>query len=273
AALQLSGRIGYETPAMRSALELMREVTALMPPGFTQLQRDDALFAYLQGNALMFYAGSWDYGVLVRDALFPTGIARLPLPAMDDPRYGPHMLGPFSEAGSPEAMLGVVRTSRHPEVAIDFLRFLSSRRIASIFSRNSYRISAVVGAELPPGAEALAPRLDGEINGFVVDYFVFGASAANSTFHRHLHLALGPRGDSDVFIEKLREEMPGALRRDVTHHTSRLQRDVWRLDTAIALSLTLPEDDPRRAIWTRHAEIQHQRQTERLRLTPLLETR
>jgi multiple sugar transport system substrate-binding protein/raffinose/stachyose/melibiose transport system substrate-binding protein len=56
----------------------MRDVTALMPPGFTQLQRDDALFAYLQQQAVMFYAGSWDYGVLVRDGAFPTGVVTLP---------------------------------------------------------------------------------------------------------------------------------------------------------------------------------------------------
>jgi ABC-type glycerol-3-phosphate transport system substrate-binding protein len=271
ATLFLRGEIGLDTPALRRALELMREVTALMPPGFTQLQRDDALFAYLQGNALMFYAGSWDYGVVVRDAAFSTGIAPLPLPSPEDPRFGPQTLGAPSEAaGLPEAMLGVVRGSRHPEIAVDFLRFLSSHRVAGRFSAESHRISAIVGAAPPPDAAELAPRLEGEIAGFPLDFQFFGSNTAYNTFHRHLHAALGPRGDVDRFVALLDQDLAPALRQDLTHHTTRLQRDLQRLDALITLHLTLPPEDPRREGWTRHAETQHLRQAERARLLPLL---
>jgi ABC-type glycerol-3-phosphate transport system substrate-binding protein len=272
AELFLRGELDHDTLAVRRALELMRDVTALMPPGFTQLQRDDALFAYLQGNALMFYAGSWDYAVLVRDAAFPTGIAPLPLPALDDPHFGPQMLGPASEAaGMPEAMLGVVRSSRHPEVAIDFLRFLSSHRVAGRFSAESHRISAIVDAAPPPDAAELAPRLEGEIAGFPLDFQFLGSNTAFNAFHRHLHAALGPRGDVDTFVGLLRQDLAPALRQDLAHHTTRLQRDVQRLDALVAFQLTLPPEDPRRADWTRLSETQHLRQAERLRLLPLLQ--
>ncbi len=271
AELMLRGEIDYDTPAVRTALRLMREVTTLMPPGFTQLQRDDALFTYLQGNALMFYAGSWDYAVLVRDAAFSTGITQLPLPSSGDPVYGSQILGPASEAaGSPEAMFGIARNSPHPEIALDFLRFLSSHRVAGNFSALSNRISAVVDAATPPAALALTPRLEGEIPGFGLDFHGYGSGTAFNTFHRHLHLALGPRGDVNVFAERLRAEMPRALLEDLDRHLTRLGRDVQHLDTLIALSLTLPDDDPRRAEWTRHAETQHLRQAEHQRQLPLL---
>lgn len=267
----LAGHLDYNSPALRSALNLMREVTSLMPPGFTQLQRDDALFTYLQGNAVMFYAGSWDYAVLVRDADFDTGITRLPLPSLDDPRYGEFMLGPISEvAGSPEATLGVVRSSPHPQEALDFLRFLSSHRVAGNFSRLSHRISAINEAAPPPDAKGLAPQLGGEVNGFTLDFEWLGGKTAFTLFQRNLHLALGPNGDVDAFASLLNQEFPRALRQDVAHHLTRVQRDIQRLDSVLFLHLTLEEDDPRASQWTRHAEIQHLRQSERLRYLPLL---
>lgn len=267
AALFLRGEIDYHTPSLRRALELTREVTSIMPPGFIQLQRDDALFTFLQGNAVMFYAGSWDYAVLVRDADFETGIAQLPLPANDDPIYGPQSLGSLSEAaGSPEATLGIVRTSRNPEVALDFLHFLSSHRVAGRFSQRSHRISAVVEAEAPPEAPGLAPRLDGEVNGFGIDFINFGGGNAYNHFQRHLHTLIGPRGNVDTFISNLENDLPKALQRDLNHHLTRLHRDVQRLDSLVILQHLSPVDHPLAGQGDRLAEVQIQRQQDRLRL-------
>jgi len=261
----LRGEWSYATPAFRNGLELMREVTSLMPPGFSQLERDDALFAYLQQQAVMFYAGSWDYGVLVRDGPFPTGVTSLPLPDRDDPKYGRFVLGPISEAaGSPEAILGITRTSRHPEVALDFLRFLSSRRIATIFSRESHRISSVVGTPPPPDAPGLAPVLNGEVNGFGIDFTYLAGGNTNRAFQNNLYRALGPKGDLDDFIKSVEATMPENLRRDLAQAALGQQREIRRLDSQLAFALT--RSDPKPSEWSRLAEAQSIRQQERLPL-------
>jgi ABC-type glycerol-3-phosphate transport system substrate-binding protein len=268
----LDGEVNYDTPALRSSLNLLRDVSTLLTPGFLQQQRDDAIFAYVQQNAVMIYAGSWDYAGLVQDADFPTGMMPLPLPARDDPGYGRFGLGPVSEAaGYPEAMLGLLRSSRHPEVALDFLHFLTSRPVAAKFAQTSHRISAIVGTPPPPDAEQLAPRLEGELGGFTIDFNWFAAGSSNNFFLRHLHTALGPRGDVDAFARRLNAEMPRHLKQDLAWHLNLIRRDAQRIDALVGLYYTLPESDPARAAWTRLVETQHLRQLENLQYLPFTE--
>jgi ABC-type glycerol-3-phosphate transport system substrate-binding protein len=272
AGMILRGEVNYDTPALRRSLELQQDMAALLTPGYQQLQRDDAIFTYLQKNSVMLYAGSWDYAVLLRDGRFNTGIMPMPFPSTDDPVYGALTLGPVSEAaGNPEAMLGVLRSSRHPEVALDFLHYLSSQPVAARFSQISHRISSVMGTPPPADGDRLAPRLEGELLGFTVDFRWFAAGSASNFYQRHLHTALGPRGDVAAFAAQLNAEMPRHIRQDLAWHLQQIRRDVQRLDALVAFHLTLPDDDPTRAEWTRLVETQHMRQLENLHLRGLTE--
>lgn len=265
AAAMLDGRVNYDTPELRSTLNLMRDASALMTPGFTQQQRDEAIHAYLQQSTLMLFAGSWDYAVLAQDGRFTTGMVPLPLPSPHDPVYGRFTLGPVSEAaGFPEAMIGVVRNSRHPEVALDFLHYLTSRGVAAEFSRISNRISSIIGTPPPPDGSQLQPRLEGELPGFTTDFGWFAANLSSNFFQREIHTAIGHQPDVPAFAATLNAELPPYLREDIAWHLTRIRRDVRRLDAQIAFALTLPEDDPTRQHWTRHAEVQHMRQLENL---------
>ncbi len=265
ARLGANGELSFtKTPEFGASLRLLRDVSALMTIGYESRQRDDALFDFLQEKAVMIYAGSWDYGVFVRDGDFPVGVTRLPLPSSDDPVYGRFVLGAPSEAnGSPEATLGIVRSSKHPEVALDFLHFLTSHATARKFSDMSLRMSAI--AEVPPPASApeLAPQLEGEIAGFMPDYLYYGGNNANQVFRRNLHLLMGPTGSVEAFAAKLDAEIPRALRQDSGIQVTRSLRDIQRLDARLGLLLTQPEAD-RRQSWTRVMETRHNRQTEYL---------
>jgi ABC-type sugar transport system, periplasmic component len=241
ATLVLEGRLGYHTPELRSALALQRDLSSLMTPGFTQLQRDDALFTYLQQNAVAIVAGTWDYAVFVRDGDFETGIVPIPYPDRDDPDFGQHVLGVAAEgAGGPEAMLGVVRNSPHPEIALDFLRFLSSHRIATRFTELSKRISGIAEVAPPGDAPGLAPQLHGEVPGFGVDFQNFGAGHAYTLFQRRLHTLIGPRGGVDAFVEEINKDLPEALRRDMAAHAARARRDIQGLDARLGIMLSHP---------------------------------
>ncbi|MDR1280960.1 MAG: extracellular solute-binding protein [Opitutaceae bacterium] len=264
----LGGRIDYATPELRSALALLRDVSTLMPPGFYQLQRDDALFAFLQGNALMIFAGAWDYAVFARNRNFDVGICPLPAPSIDDPDYGRFVLGPRAETeGSPEATFGVVRSSPHSAIAIDFLRFLTSHRMARMFADNTYRTSAIRDVPPPEHAAGLAAVLDGEVPGFRPDFPVtFGGGRASHVFRSNLHRLLGQRGDPDGFVETLNRETPAALRSDMERHARQTLRNVRQLDARIGLLFTRNEagsaaPDPD---WTRVSELRHAGQVEYL---------
>lgn len=271
ARLVLTGRLSYlNTPELRSSIDLLHDVTALMTPGYASRQRDDALFDFLQSKAVMICAGSWDYGVFERDGDFPVGIMPVVLPSREDPVYGRFVLGLASEAnGSPEATLGIVRTSRHPEVALDFLRFLTSRDIAQKFSDMSLRMSAITEVSPPANAAGLAPRLDGEINGFTPDFNYYGGGNANRIFKNNLYKLDGPNGSTEVFAATLDAELPRALRQDTVVHLSRVRRGIHRLDAHLGLILTQPEAD-RETSWTRIMETRHLRQTEYLTYLPLI---
>lgn len=265
ASMMLDGRVNYDTPEIRSTLNLMRDASAMLTPGFTQQQRDEAIHSYLQQNAVMLFAGSWDYAVLAQDGAFTTGMMPLPLPSPDDPEYGRFTLGPVSEAaGYPEAMLGIVRNSRHRDVALDFLHYLTSRTAAAEFSRISLRISSIIGTPPPPDGSNLKPRLEGELPGFTTDFGWFAADLSSNFFQREIHTAIGHKADVPAFAAKLNAELPRYLRDDISRHLTQIRRDTRRLDAQVVFHFTLPEDDPNHTSWTRHAEVQHMRQLENL---------
>ncbi|MFH1499220.1 MAG: extracellular solute-binding protein [Verrucomicrobiota bacterium] len=263
ARLVLEGDLSYaRTPQLRSSLNLLRDVTSLMSPGYNSRQRDDALFDFLQQRAVMICAGSWDYAVFERDGDFSVGIMPVVLPAADDPEYGRFVLGLPSEAnGSPEATLGIVRTSKHPDIALDFLRFLTSRGIAQQFSDTSLRMSSVATVAPPGRAAGLAPRLEGEVAGFMPDFNYFGGGNANLVFKRNLHLLTSRDGGTEVFAQKLDAELPDALRRDMQIHTDRVRRDIRRLDAHLGLLLTRETADGETP-WEPIFETRHARQVE-----------
>lgn len=265
ARLASEGEISFtRTPELSSSLRLLRDVGSLMTIGYESRQRDDALFDFLQQKAVMIYAGSWDYGVFVREGDFPVGVTRLPLPSPDDPEYGEFVLGSSSEAnGSPEATFGIYRGSKHPDIALDFLHFLTSHAVARKFSDMSLRMSAIVEVPPPASAPELAPQLEGEIAGFMPDFNYYGGNNANMVFKRNLHLLLGPTGSAEAFAAKLDDDIPRALRQDSSIQATRIKRDIQHLDARLGLLLTQPKGD-RDQSWTRVLETRHARQNEYL---------
>lgn len=162
----LQGRWNLETPAFANGISLMGDVSRHMQPGFMQVQRDDATFYFLQQRAAMIVTGSWDVESFRSQASFPIGICNIPLPSQDSPRYGVGVVGPFSEAAAATAAcFGLTRAAAHPEVALDFLRFLTSRAGTDHFCQVSHWLPGVEGVAVPESVQAFAPVLDGYPSG------------------------------------------------------------------------------------------------------------
>jgi len=245
-----------ETPEFVSSLELMSEVAQMLSPGFQQFAPEDAIATYLQQRSLMLVAGSWDYAVLVDRVPFETEVMPLPMPSTDDPKYGRFTLGQAAEDVKTTAALGVVRTSPNVEIAVDFLKFLTSQPVATQFSEVSKRISAIVGVPLPKELVQMAPQIEGEIPGFRVDNFL-GNNNVHTLIQRHIHKVIGPQPDIRSFAETIDAELAPNIREDLKYYHRYDRQNTQRFDATIALHYLLPPEHAERANWLLHTEAQH----------------
>ncbi len=215
----LDGRWSLQSPEIRRVLELWAEISTLAPPGYLQLQREEALFNFVTGRALLFYAGSWDYAGVAQEARFPVGITPFPQARPGEGYWGEFSAGKVSEAeGGMECILGISRDSHDPALALDFLRFLTSHASAKKFTEISHRISAVVDVPAPPELENLRPRLDGTFAGMTISMRPHAGGNSLLVFNQNLHLLDAHTRSAveaaDAFIAALAPVWPAALARD-----------------------------------------------------------
>jgi len=266
ATLILDGVFSYtKTPELRSSLELMREISLMLTPGFMQFQRDEAIAAYVQQRSLMLIAGSWDYAALIDGVPFETHALPVLGPSTADPQFGQFTLGQVAEPMGIEGSMGIIRSSPHPEAALDFLHYLTSQRASEKFSQISQRLSAILDTPVPPNLEQIKPQLNGEIPGFAVDFRSFSTGHSDHHFQRYVHKIVGPQADVPGVAKHLDKELPRYLRDDIAAHLRHLRRDVRRLDATIALHYTLPPEHRARPNWRRHNEVQNLRKFDALR--------
>ncbi len=237
----LRGEWNLETPAIARGISIMHDVSRHMQPGFMQVQREDATFYFLQQRAAMIVTGSWDAKGLLSQATFPIGVCEIPLPGSDDPQYGASALGKLSESPATGAM-GVARGSAHPEVAIDFLRFLTSQRGVAMACRISGLLPSVEGVEPPSSVKAFAPNLDGYPGGMTLDQGIEMKRVFNSQFY----LVAGQEEASvSSFAHGLEEAgYRDAILSDMRHGHHLRRQLVQRNDVTFAALLNLRRDDP-----------------------------
>jgi ABC-type glycerol-3-phosphate transport system substrate-binding protein len=162
----LRGGWDLRSPGMQRVLTIFQRLGRDMAPGFFQLKRDDALLAFAQQSSLVILSGSWDYSLLQRECAFPVVVAPMPLPTPDDPTFGRDLLGVAPETQSSlDAIYGVTQACPHPEVAVDFLRYLASYRVGAQFAITSQRLPSTLGVDLPENLRPFALRTDGPVPG------------------------------------------------------------------------------------------------------------
>ena len=159
----MTHRIGFDFPPFTARFQMLRELTPFVPVGVTGLGRDEAVFLFAQQRSVFITSGTWDAQSLREQArgTFAIGVLNFPLPAKDDPEFGRILEGPVYDhtfAGMPFV---ITRTCQHPDVAVDFLQFLSSQRGNAEFNRHIGWIPSVRGAEMPPSLAGYEPHFEG----------------------------------------------------------------------------------------------------------------
>jgi len=237
----LRGSWNWRGPAVASGLSMMREIGGYTMTGFLQLQRDDSLFQFAQGRALFLPTGSWDADTLLGVARFPLVILPVPLPAAADAGRGSFMLGPVSDLSeTPGNSIGLARTSQHPEVAIDFLRYLTSQPVSRRVMHASNRLSSILGVPPPESIAGFAPQVHGFPPGFHPGLVPEG-SEVERVYLALLHRLVSRSGSVEAFTDDIERAFPAAILADLRRFNT-TARETSRVDDAqLAAGLVGPE--------------------------------
>ncbi len=226
------GGWSLHTPAVRAGLHTVEAFGRYMPPGWAQLGREDSMLQFLQGRAAMIVTGTWDAGGILQQAGFPTGAFKLPEFSRDDPKYGRWTLGRTTEASTFAAMpFGLTRDSKYPERALDFLRYLTSRKGNTKFAQISKWLPVIKGVAVPPEAEAFRPLTDGYIGGINIRGY---ATRAHELLMQHLHLLSGKQANVDAFIAEAAPLYSQAYREEILRQTKMHLVTIRQKDSVLA---------------------------------------
>jgi multiple sugar transport system substrate-binding protein/raffinose/stachyose/melibiose transport system substrate-binding protein len=154
------------------------------------------------------------------------------------------VLGPNAESNlQTMAAIGIFNGARHPELALDFLRFLGSQRGAERFSRRSQWLPAVAGVAPPSALTPFYPKVDGFPAG--PPPTLLGTDTRHLVMS-NLYRLVASRGSVDDFAGALRAGYPAALREALRREIRTQQANTLRLDTIRVARMWLAEHDPER---------------------------
>jgi raffinose/stachyose/melibiose transport system substrate-binding protein len=160
----LTGRLNLATdPRIRAGHQVLYDISRYFNPGFMAARRDESVFLFSQGNAAMIATGTWDAGSLWRQIAgdFEIMVFDFPIPAPDQ-EYGRYIRHRITEAGQRAGFsFGLTRISTNKKIAIDFMRFLTSRRINEKINRAFRWFPAIRGARTDEILRPFRPRVEG----------------------------------------------------------------------------------------------------------------
>lgn len=163
-----TGRLSFDHPAIRARYKVFREITDFFQTGYTGLTRDEAVFLFAQQKSVFMTTGTWDARSLLEQAegQFDVGVMDYPLPTASHPEYGSVIQGPSYERIGGGFHFGITRTSKHPEVAYDFLQFMGSLK-------NNEKMNDIIGwipsvreTQMPGFLQGFEPHLNGIYGNF-----------------------------------------------------------------------------------------------------------
>lgn len=158
------GKISMEMPRVKAYHECLRRLCRQFGQGFGGKDRQTAAFEFVQQRAGMIATGSWDARSLfaqAQEAGFDVGIFDFPMPARDE-EFGQWVVGKPTEAGVGTAGgYGLYRFSRNFDQALDFLQYLTSKKVNQKQMELAEWIPIVIGTEPAGRMAAFAPDPEG----------------------------------------------------------------------------------------------------------------
>ena len=228
-----SEEFDFYDPRVRADQLTVARITRFFPSGFMAMDRMEAQFRFTQGKALFCASGSWDAMSFSSQVDFPMGIIDFPPPTRDDPEFGQYVRGRVSEADAPAVFrLAISKFSEHPDVALHFLQFLTSRENNQRFNRLSRWPPAIKGAQPHP---LMVPFVRNPIGFWTADiHRIVGNGPCTTTYNQARWELVEHKVDYDGFAEMLEAEMPRAMAQEFERLLNRERED--RLAQSMSLS-------------------------------------
>lgn len=166
------GQVDMHTPEVKRYWECIRELCKQFGKGFFAQDRQNATFNFVQGRAGMICTGSWEASGLIAGGKrngFEVSIIDFPLPGPGEPFYDdivgtiyPGMVMRASEAGvAGGGLYGVYKFSKHPDAALDFMKFITAQRWNGEFTTQAELLPITIGADVLPIMEPFMPDPEG----------------------------------------------------------------------------------------------------------------
>jgi ABC-type glycerol-3-phosphate transport system substrate-binding protein len=164
-------KISFDDPRVYKVMQLSAELASRFPAGYTGLNRDDGVMQFVQERSVFIATGSWDGSTLREQAKmaehpFDVGISRFPYVHKNDPECGDLAWGrPYENVGM-SFPFALTKTCKHPEIALDFLRFITSKKGNEEFNQRIGWIPVIKGAVPATFLNDFKPNLYGVRSGW-----------------------------------------------------------------------------------------------------------
>jgi raffinose/stachyose/melibiose transport system substrate-binding protein len=196
-----SGQVKLTERPLEGNFELIQDLTKYFPPGWTSLDRDEAVFLFVQGQSAMITTGTWDYEGLKEQAAFTLGVADIPLPSHSNPKYGSLIAGPTTEAGLKGGFpMGITKDSPNVAAALDFLRYATSVKPNEKLNQSMSWLPVILGAQPREDLRPFLPQIEG-----YAPCIVYDPPGAELAFEQTLKDLLGGKIDYPAFVQKMTE--------------------------------------------------------------------
>jgi raffinose/stachyose/melibiose transport system substrate-binding protein len=144
----LTGKVSMDASPIRAVHETIRTMGTQMQKGFSAMDRQEAQYRFSNQLAGFLWSGSWDAGGVADQARrsgFTLGVFELPLPAPGEPN-GAFVRGRANEGVYGAGNYAVFKGSKNADRALDFLKFLTCRRINQQLNQESAWPPLTLGA-------------------------------------------------------------------------------------------------------------------------------
>jgi raffinose/stachyose/melibiose transport system substrate-binding protein len=166
-----TGKLDLATnPCVRAGYRVLYDISRYFNSGFMGMKRDESVFSFAQSNAAMIATGTWDAGSLWRQVAgdFDIMVFDFPIPTPEQP-YGQYIRHRITEAGDRAGFtFGLTRISRDKERAVDFMHFLTSRKVNEKLNEKFRWFPAIRGAKTDSILAPFRPQEEGAYGVFDV---------------------------------------------------------------------------------------------------------
>lgn len=152
------GRWSLRDRELQAYFEFARAFSALCTPGYQSVEKDGAVFSFVQERAAMIPAQAEDVASLYSQCRFPLGVMRFPIPGPGE-SWSDVVYYPKREVNRSRGQFSLAKQSAHPELARDFMYFWTSAIWNERFNRYAQLVPVI---RFTRPAERLVPFLPDE---------------------------------------------------------------------------------------------------------------